>query len=313
MVARGSRGRRTRRKIKVRHDQFGLAKMGAKRFDFHDPYYLAVSLRWPIFVLAVVTVWVTINLIFAALYVLEPGGVTNTRPGSFSDVFFFSIETMATVGYGVMAPSTLYAHTVSAVEIVTGMAFTAIVTGLLFVRFSRPRARVMFASDAVITPYNHYPTLMVRVANARLTPMTGATAQLHVLLGERTSEGHFYRRITELPLLLSELPLFVMPWTVMHRIDETSPLKDVTPDKIATRDFRLFVTIEAHDPVLATHIHDIKDYDPAHVRWGMHYADAVILEDDGRVTADLSRISLLEADGAQDQHTGHRGSGGLGP
>src|SRR6202012_4830987 len=151
-----------------------LTKIGARRFDLRDPYHLAVSLSWPAFVIALVGLWLIINLIFATLYIFDPTGVANARPGVFGDVFFFSIETLATVGYGVLAPASTYAHVISALEILTGTAFTVIVTGLVFVRFSRPKEKILFASHAVITRHNGHPTFMVRIVNGRSTPMTGA-------------------------------------------------------------------------------------------------------------------------------------------
>ena len=200
-----------------------------------------------------VGVWLTINLAFALLYVLSPGDVANATPGSFSDAFFFSVETLATVGYGVMAPASLYGHIVSAVEIVTGTAFTAIVTGLLFVRFSRPKAKILYADDAVVSMRNGKPTLMLRIANGRQSLMTGATVRLFVLLAERTQEGGFFRRIHDLQLVQSHLPVFVMPWTLMHVIDESSPLFGHTAETLAATAARIFMTIEARDQALAAH------------------------------------------------------------
>lgn len=277
----------------------GLSKMGASRFDLRDPYHLAVSLSWPAFVVTLLGGWLAINLLFALLYVLSPGDVANARPGSFSDALFFSIETLATVGYGVMAPATTYGHIVSAMEIVSGTAFTAIVTGLLFVRFSRPKAKIVFADDAVITTYNGRQTLMVRLANGRLTLMTSATVRLFVLLGEHTEEGTFFRRVHDLPLVQSHLPLFVMPWTLLHPIDEASPLYGIAAEAMAQSDVRLFLTIEVRDQALATQVHDLKNYDAAHIRFGMRYADAVTVHEAGGATADISRISLLEVDAAR--------------
>ena len=125
--------RRWRNKpIPILRGDFQLMKMGASRFDLTDPYHLAVSLSWPAFTVTLLALWLAINLFFAAIYTLRPGDIANAQPGSFSDAFFFSIETLATVGYGVMAPASSFGHIVSATEIVTGMAFTAIVTGLLF-------------------------------------------------------------------------------------------------------------------------------------------------------------------------------------
>jgi hypothetical protein len=140
--------------MRVRVGAFEMTKKGALRYDFRDPYHLAVSLSWPGFLLMFVVCELAINILFASLYALQPGSVANAAPGSFADLFFFSLETLATVGYGAMSPATLYGHTVSAVEIISGLAFIAIMTGLTFVRFSRPRAKVLYADKAVVATYN---------------------------------------------------------------------------------------------------------------------------------------------------------------
>jgi inward rectifier potassium channel len=275
--------------------------MGASRFDLRDPYHLAVSLSWPSFAIALLAVWLAVNLIFASLYVLEPGSVANAAPGSFSDAFFFSVETMATVGYGVMAPASTYGHIVSATEIVSGTVFTAIFTGLLFVRFSRPKAKIVYAEQAVVTTYNGRHSLMIRMANGRTTLMTNANARLFVLLAEHTDEGVLFRRIHELPLMQSHLPLFVMPWTLMHTIDESSPLHGYgDADMLAAASVRVFLTLEARDQAMAAVVHDMKYYEPTSVRFGMRYVDAVRIDETGQTIADLSRISLIEPDKGND-------------
>jgi inward rectifier potassium channel len=284
------------RPIPIGSQGFALWNLGVPRFDLRDPYHLAVSLSWPAFILAMIGVWLAINLLFALLYVLSPGDVANARPESFSDVFFFSIETLATVGYGVMAPATLYGHIVSAAEIVTGTAFTAIVTGLLFVRFSRPKAKFLFAEDAVITSRNGQPTLMLRVANGRASIMTGANARMFVLLEEHTIEGTRYRRMHDLRLLQTHFAVLFMPWTLMHVIDLDSPLHGYYADTLPASRARLFLTIEARDQALAALVQDMKDYTTEHIRFGMHFADAVTVDETGSATADLSRLSLLEPD-----------------
>jgi inward rectifier potassium channel len=292
--------RRTRHRppkpIRVGQAEFGLSKLGVPRFDLRDPYHLAVSMPWPGFVIAMVGLWLAINLIFALLYVLSPGAVANVRPGSFADVLFFSIETLATVGYGVMAPANLYGHIVSAAEIVTGMAFTAIITGLLFVRFSRPKAKILYADDAVVSVRNGTPTLMVRLVNARASILTGANARLFVLLAEQTSEGTGIRRIHDLHLLQSHLPAFVLPWTLIHVIDEASPLLGHDAKTLAASEARIFVTVEGRDQALSAQVHDMKDYPAGRIRFGMHFANAVGRDETGSLIADLSRIALLEPD-----------------
>ena len=282
--------------VAIGNGDYGLWKLGAMRFDLRDPYHSTVSLSWPGFILVLVLVWLAINLVFATVYVLSPGDIANTRPGSFSDAMFFSIETLATVGYGVMAPTSLYGHIVSSLEIVTGMAFTAIFTGLLFVRFSRPKAKIIYADDAVVAIRNGHPTLMVRFANARLSILSNASARLFLLLAERTKEGAFYRRIHELRLVQSHLPLFVMPWTLLHVIDEGSPLHGHSPESLPEHDARLFLTIEARDQTLAAQVQDLKDYRADRIRFGMRYANAVTTDEKGEATADLSMIGVLEED-----------------
>jgi inward rectifier potassium channel len=287
--------------IPIGRREFGLSKLGVHRFDLRDPYHLAVSLPWPGFAAAMLSCWLAINLLFAWLYSLSPGDIANATPGSFADVFFFSIETLATVGYGVMAPTTLYGHIVSAAEIVTGMAFTAIVTGLLFVRFSRPKAKILAAEDAVVTLHNGCPTLMLRVVNARVTMMSNASARLFVLLAEQSEEGLPFRRIHELHLQQSHMPLFIMPWTLMHTISAGTPLHGHDAEALAEMDARLFLTIEAHDTALSAQVEDIKHYPSHHIRFGMRFDDMVTRDEAGGTTADLSRISALVADnGAGD-------------
>lgn len=278
---------------------FGLAKLGAARFDLRDPYYVAVSLSWPGFTVAMLACWLAINLLFAVLYHLSPGDIANTAAGSFSDAFFFSIETLATVGYGVMAPASLYGHIVSTVEIVIGMAFTAIFTGLLFVRFSRPKAKIMWANDAVISIRNGRPTLMLRVVSGRVTMMSNATARLFVLLAEHTAESQFLRRVHELRLQQSHLPLFVMPWMLMHVIEEDSPLHGHNAETLADATARLFATLEVRDHALNAQVQDLKDYPVDKIQFGMHFADMITLHEGGGATADLSRISLLESDNGE--------------
>jgi inward rectifier potassium channel len=275
-----------------------LVKRGASRYDFSDPYHIAIELSWKEFALAFLGLELGINVVFALLYLASPGCVANARPGSFSDAFFFSIETLATVGYGTMAPATLYGHVVSAIEIVCGMVFTAIMTGLLFVRFSKPRPKFLFADQAVVTSHNCSPTLMVRIANGRMTLLTNATARLGVLLFEETAEGHSLRRLHDLALSNASIALFALTWNVMHAIDEKSPLAGYDAERLEEGDVRLVLTIEARDQAIGALVHDMRIYTAVDVLFGMHYAEAVTVDDQRRPVADLARLSLVEPDAA---------------
>jgi inward rectifier potassium channel len=287
-----------------------LVKRGASRYDFSDPYHIAIELSWKEFAFAFAGLELAINVVFALLYHASPGCVANMRPGSFSDAFFFSLETLATVGYGAMAPATLYGHAVSAIEIVCGMLFTAIMTGLLFVRFSKPRPRILYSDQAVVTSHNCSPTLMVRIANGRMTLLTHAMMRLGVLLHEESAEGHSLRRLHDLALSNASLPLFALTWTVMHVIDEKSPLAGYDAERLTECDARLFLSIEARDHAIGALVHDMRIYTAAEVLFGMHYAEAVTVDDQRRPVADLTRLSLVEPDepGACEQPSQQRTS-----
>ena len=279
---------------RVRLGSYEFEKKGVSRFDLRDPYHLAIALTWPQFLASLLALYLFLNVVFAALFWLVPGSVGHARPGSFADVFFFSIETMSTVGYGEMYPATSYGHLVASAEIVCGLAFTAILTGLTFVRFSRPRAKLLFAANPVIATHHGKPTLMVRIGNGRATVLTDAEAKLNVFFFDATPEGASFRHAAELRLERARIPLFTTHWTLMHVLDEGSPLHGFDAARAIETDARVFVTIEARDPTLATVVHDARFYAPQDIRFGMRYADVVSTAADGALVADLGRIGALE-------------------
>ncbi len=275
-----------------------IVKRGVARYDVRDPYHIAIELSWKGFALAFIGLELGIDTVFALLYLASPGCIANARAGSFSDAFFFSVETLATVGYGTMAPATFYGHAVSAIEIVSGLVFTAIMTGLLFVRFSKPKPKILFADQAVVTSHNCAPTLMVRIANGRITLLTNAMVRLGVVLLEEDAKGHPLRALHDLALSNASLSLSLFPltWTVMHEIDDNSPLTGYDAERFKESDARLVLTIEAHDQALGAAIHDLRVYTAGDVLYGMHYAEALSVDDRLRPVADLTRLSLVEPD-----------------
>ena len=288
-----------RRKTKVASVNMGtytLSKRGVARHDWADPYRLAVALTWPQFVLALLGFYLAVNLVFATLYWIVPGSVANAKPGSLLDTYFFSVETLATVGYGEMYPGTRYGHSVAAVEIVCGVAITAIITGLIFVRFSRPRAKFLFAEHPVMTTHNGRSTLMLRVGNGRASTLSDAHAKISVLLAEQSIEGTRFRRTHQLSLIRSEIPVFPLSWTLMHEVVDSSPLHGLTAETFDAADTRLFVSLEARDPALATLVHDLRQYGPGDVKFGMKYVDMIEDDENGRPVADMDRVSDIEPD-----------------
>lgn len=282
--------------MRLRIGAFEMTKRGGAAFDWRDPYYLALAVGWRGFALLFLAAELGINLAFAALYLVQPGCVANLPPGSFTSAFFFSMETLATVGYGVMAPATLYGHVVASTEIIGGVAFTAIMTGLTFVRFSRPRSQLTYAGHAVIARHNGQPTLMLRVANPRDTPLMDATARLHVLLREVSHEGEVFRRPIELALVRAHMPMLVLTWTLMHRIGPDSPLARYTSELMSGEDLRLILSLRMFDPTLGAEVRDIRTYDAEAVLFKTRFVSAVSVDKQGRTIADLRRVGTTEPD-----------------
>ncbi len=289
------RGRREKSAL-INMGSYSLAKKGVSYFDWADPYGMAVRLGWRRFLATILCIYVLFTGFFAGAYMMQPNAVGNARAGAFSDHFFFSLETLATVGYGEMYPATFYGHCVATAEILTGVFFSAILTGLIFVRFSKPRAKFVFADHPVVTRHNGRPTLMLRVGNGRAAVLSDARVKMSVLMSEETTEGTSFRRTHELALARNTIPVFALTWTIMHEIDEHSPLHGLDAAAFVADDVRMFVSLEARDPDLATVVHDLHDYDPSEIVFGMRYADVITIDENKRPTADMTRVSELEAD-----------------
>jgi inward rectifier potassium channel len=283
---------------RLRLGAYEMVKIGAKRFDWSDPYHFALTISWPVFFADLVVAYLVIASVFAVVYFLNPGAIANVHPGSWPDALFFSFETMAGAGYGEMYPLTLPGRLVAAAEIITGMAFTAIMTGLVFVRFSKPRPKILFAEKLVIAQHNGLPTLIVRVGNGRVHALTDASSHVVILVKEITREGAIFYNTHDLGLLRSKTPAFPLVVSLMHPIDERSPLHGLDADDMVERELRLFVTFEARDPQLGATVSDLKAYGPEDIAWGMRYCDMISKDEKGRNVADLTRLSMLEPDPA---------------
>src|SRR5665213_2852577 len=280
------------RRPSVRIDQQGLStiKVGVSRFSLDDPYYLILSMSWQAFLASVLALYLTANLIFATLYWLAPGAVTNARPGSFGDAFFFSIETLATVGYGEMTPQSVYGHSVATAEIFVGMFLTALVTGAFFARFARPQPRLIFSNVAVVAPYEGRTALMVRVASRRLHAINEVRGRISYLRTFHLPDGGTFRRFFDMKLVRNENPVLSLSWTLIHPIDEESPLHDMDAARLRDEAPRLLVSINGFDEAISSQINDRHSYRPDDIL--MNHIFAHILEDlpDGAIQIDLDRI-----------------------
>ncbi len=248
----------------------------------HDLYHRALTLKWYVFLAIGCATYLVVNVIFACAYLLQPGSISGAQPG-FSDAFFFSIQTIATIGYGQMSPATFYCNVLVTIETMTGLVFLALATGITFARISRPTARVLFATRAVVSPYNGVPTLSFRLANERRSQILEADVTVSLLRYERSAEGVGMRRFYTLPLVRSHTPVFALSFTIMHVIDPTSPLHGATPGSLAAEDAELLVSVTGLEEVTSQTVHARHSYLPQDMRFGHRFQDIFVEDARGRL------------------------------
>jgi inward rectifier potassium channel len=255
-----------------------------------DISHRSMTASWQSFIAGVVLVFIVLNAAFGLLYWIGDQPVSNVARNDYLDYVYFSIETLSTAGYGDMHPQTHYGHFVSAVELLTGIFSMSVMTGLIFARFSRPRARLLFANNAVIATQDGKPTLMVRFANERHNIIGNATARLWLLRNRTTKEGQPIRRFNELSLLKNEHPALALSWTLYHVLDEQSELFNLDADDFKAAGIALVVVVSGYDVVAAQTIHARKSYDHTNIRFGQRYADILENLDDRRIRIDYSKF-----------------------
>lgn len=244
-----------------------------------DLYHRALTVRWRIFFAIAAVLFLLLNATFGLIFQAGDHAIANQFPAGFLGAFFFSVETLATVGYGDMHPATIYGHVVASVEIFIGMTGVALVTGLIFARFSRPYARILFSKHPVVRPINGRTTLMVRAANARQNVIAEATARMRIMRTETTPEGFSYRKVFELELVRDRHPVFQLGWMLMHVIDESSPLYGETSETLAARDGELMLMVEGIDETTMQAMQARGSWRPEMIRWNYRYADLLYHED----------------------------------
>jgi len=265
-----------------------------------DLYHRALTVYWPVFFATAAAIFIALNGVFAFLFWLghDPIANLNQNIPLPLNYFYFSIETLATVGYGDMHPQTDYGHLVATVEIFTGMSFLAVMTGLIFARFSRPRARFIFARHPIVGRHFGKKTLMIRVANERHNTISQATARLWLVRVEETDTGEQLRRFHELKLERSEHPMFALSWTIFHFIDKASPLHGLTAPDLAESDSALVLNLSGIDDNSAQHLHARQLYSHKDIRWNHRYRDITSHTDEGLLLIDYNLFHEVTPDEA---------------
>jgi inward rectifier potassium channel len=285
---------RPHRPISTRAGRTEFLKINAAVGGWRDSYHWVLSLTWPRFALFLASSYVVINLLFGALYFARPNCIADLEPRSFPHAFFFSVETLATVGYGHNYPATVYGHVVVTFEIFLGMIWIAVITGLIFVRFARPTARIVFSNCLLIGPHDGRLSLMFRVANLRHTSMAEAEFRIIYSRDEQVLEGEEIRRFYYLKLYPDRMISFPAALTIRHTIDESSPLYGVTPERLEKEDAFFVASTLALELVMAASVQSQQDYAVEDVRFGERFVDVYTYMDDGRLTVDYGRLHETE-------------------
>jgi inward rectifier potassium channel len=281
-------GGRLRRSNVLRIGDRDIETRGLADGFWTDLYHRSMTVYWPVFFGSAAAIFVLLNALFGFLYWLGDQPIANVTPDLPLSLFYFSIETLATVGYGDMHPQTDYGHFIATIEIFTGMCFLAVMTGLIFARFSRPRARFIFAEHPVVANHQRQPTLMIRFANARNNAISQATARLWLIRLETTIEGYQIRRYYELLLDRREHPMFMLSWTIFHTIDETSPLYRMSEQDFVAAEASLILNVSGVDDSSAQQLYARAIYSHRDIRWNHRYRDIASLSSEGRMLIDYS-------------------------
>ncbi|SMG33934.1 ion channel [Paraburkholderia susongensis] len=282
--ARGSREMRLDDRVVIAH--------GMPTPLWQDLYHRALVVRWPVFFVSLAVLFLLLNTVFATLYMLGHAPIANQFPKGFGGAFFFSVETLATVGYGDMHPQTVYAHWIATLEIFVGMSGIALATGLIFARFSRPHAKIMFARYAVVRPIDGRMTLMVRSANARQNVIAEARARLRILRRETSAEGYTLRKLYDLTLVRDQHPVFKLGWTLMHVIDESSPLLGESAETLRGSDMSLLLTLEGVDESTSQTMQARHMWTCDQIFWQYRFVD-IMSERDGVSHIDYSHFDEI--------------------
>ncbi len=272
-----------RRLIPRNNDMFETVRIGSQNFWFSDLYVELLSMSWWRFFALLASVYFISNIGFGEIYYIHRDGIENARPNSFADMFYFSVQTMATIGYGRLAPISTLANILVTIEALWGFIFFAFFTGLAFARFSKPTARVMFSDVAVISDYDGKPHLMLRVANQRANRIVDVKVEIVLLHDGTTREGYRMRRFVNLKLVRDHVPLLMLTWTLMHSIDEDSPLHGITQQKLTEQEDELIISLSGHDETLSQTIHAHHSYLADEIICTARFEDILSRRPDGAV------------------------------
>jgi len=255
-----------------------------------DPYHLLLTVPWIGFFAIVVGFDIFLNAVFAVLYLLDSNAIAGIKEVGFLEAFFFSVRTLASIGYGVMNPQTLYANLIVTLESIASLMLFAVITGIAFTRFAKSSSRVMFSRVATIHNYNGIPTLMFRTANERKNNILEAKLSVYLMIDEVTAEGQMMRRLHELKLARNHSPVFLLSWTVMHTINESSPLYGLSMETMERLHAQILVSLTGVDETIEGTLHARHMYAARNILFDRRFVDVISMGNDGHRYLDYTHF-----------------------
>jgi inward rectifier potassium channel len=256
-----------------------------------DLYHSVVAMSWAAYLSLFVAAFLVVNAVFGYLYYVGTNAIGGLASSSYWEYFFFSVQTLATIGYGTKFPHTMYADVLVTVEAMIGLLSMGLFAAIAFARLSIPRSRVIFSKTAVVADFEGVPTLMFRVANERKNNIIGAEVELSLFIRETSKEGLSMRRIYDLALVRSHNPMLSLTWLIFHPMNEASPVFGHTAQSLASAEFALVATLKGLDETISQTVHANYAYRSSDIRWNHRFQD-MFTEDEstGKSSIDLTRI-----------------------
>jgi inward rectifier potassium channel len=290
--------RKSGRRLLNPDGSFNVSRKGYSLFRSRSFYHTLLNISWPTFFLLIVAYYLGTNLFFAGLYTLcGPGAIVGFESTALFDRFlhnfFFSVQTLATIGYGVLSPKSVSANLLVTIETLIGLLGFALITGLFFSRFSRPGARILYSKHAIVAPYRGITAFEFRIINERKNQIYDLEAKV-VISRLESSNGVTQRKFHELPLERNQVMFFPLNWTIVHPIDEKSPLYQLSDKDLMESDAEFLVLLKGVDDTFSQVVYDRRSYKYSEVLWGAKFTNILDEQDDGNTKVDLNRIDEVE-------------------
>jgi inward rectifier potassium channel len=276
---------------------YNINRIGATA-KWKDAYKYLIEISWSRFFLWLLTFYISLNLIFTILYWFigfnHITGVDRQADSVFMQIFFFSVQTFTTVGYGVMAPTGFWTQMLSSIEAFTGFLSFSLMTGLLYGRFSKPVSKIIFSKNAIVAPYKEGTSLQIKIANERDNVLMDVSAKMILVFDTTDDQGDMKKHYFQLPLEVSEVSLLPLSWTIVHPINEESPLFGKSQEEISALHAELLIIISGYDEVFSQVINDIKSYYHTDILWNWKFKKIFAPGTNGDIIIDLTQLNAAE-------------------